>query len=234
MNLDHQKQREIVLKLAYSDLLTFNQLWDKKEDSNKLAYHLNRLVKLGLAKKSKNGYSLTERGKALTAFLDTKGVETTFPTLAYIVLVKNNGRLLCQERLKQPFKTLHSFPSGQVPFGTTAHDAARNGLLEQTGIRVDKLRHKGIEEIKTFEGEQLLYHHILLIFETESTDIQLKQTPKAKNLWLTAKEYLAKKRFPDIALPEIIHSHSFIIASGERYMHNGEFTGAKILNKTVS
>src|SRR3990172_2418916 len=117
MKFDHEKQRRIILELMLHPSLSFNQLWDRKDDSNKIAYHINKLERDGLIRKVDGKYGLTKQGRAASAFLDVEGKSTSFPTLAHITVIRKGNKILCQERLKEPFRGYYSFVTGSLQFG---------------------------------------------------------------------------------------------------------------------
>src|SRR3989338_591387 len=203
MKISNLQQKKIIAQLIAKPKLSFNQLLDKKEDSNKLAYHINKLEDLGLIIKFEGKYILTKEGKALSAFLDVDGETSLFPTIAYIAIIWNGNKLLCQERLKEPFRNYVSFVSGPIKFGINTFDYVKEDVLKQTGINLLKLREKGIEEVITYENNKPTYHHMLYLFEAKASNFELIENPSKRNMWLTKKEIESKKIFPKIAFDYI-------------------------------
>lgn len=233
MEITNTVQKRILAQLILSPALSFNQLWDKKDDSNKLAYHIQRLVSLGLIIKENNKYTLTPEGKALTSFLTQEGQNHIFPTIAYIAVLRQGKKLLCQERLKEPFRGYFGFVSGNLPFGIPFFDAIKKGIMQQTGLTVKGLQSKGFEEIITFEDNKPLHHHILYVVEGKAEG-NLQQILGKKNVWVTKKEFETMKLFPKIAFDELIDpAVRFVVVSGQRFMKNGAFIGGKIIRKEV-
>ncbi|MBD3319374.1 hypothetical protein GF342_05705 [Candidatus Woesearchaeota archaeon] len=229
MHLENSVQQKIIRDLIHVEKASFNQLWKKKGDSNKFAYHLNRLINLGLIKKKSGHYTLTRLGKTFIAFLDsTTGSALSMPTLAYVCIIKKGRQYVCHERTKAPFRGYWSFVSGTLQFGSAIDAQVATDARTQTGLVLHDVKHKGIEEIRTLEDNEILYHHLLLIYTAKVKKGTLRVTlPGKRQQWMTEKEFLSAKTFPPIAVHELLdNNNTFVIASGERYMKQGQFTGS--------
>ena len=232
MDFDHQLQREILLKLIHNPSLSFNQLWAKQDNSNKFAYHLKRLEETGLIRKNKTHYQLTDEGRKLSAFIEgDSGHKAEMPTLTHVLMVKKDNKILCQKRLKEPFYGYWGFISGKINFGLNLFECAQRDLEEETGLKAKDITLKGLEQVKTYEKDKLLFHHYMVIIEINNPQGQLKKkTHKAEHSWLTLDQFKEKERFPEIWLT-LYFSNKFTILEAERYMEDGKFTGCKLIKK---
>jgi len=233
--MEHDIQRGIVLKLIHNPALSFNELWNKDGESNKFAYHLNKLETEGIIAKSDGKYALTAEGKKLSAFIEgDTGHKAEFPTLTIFQLVwRDDGRLLCQKRLKEPFYGTWGFVSGKQNFGWNIEECAKRDLLEETGLVADSYVIKGIEQVKTYDADKLLFHHFLIAVETKNPKGELKaRTHKAEHVWMTPDEYKNLPRFPETwPLDDLIHGANFQIVEAERTMSEGKFVSGKLVSK---
>lgn len=228
--LEHEAQRKIILKLIHNPSLSFNELWGKEGESNKFAYHLNKLEEEGLVIKQETTYTLTEEGKKLSAFIEgDTGTKAEFPTLTIVLIIKKDEKYLCQKRLKEPFYGYWGFVSGKINFGQNIEECAHRDLYEETGLETKEWKLKAIEQTKTFEESKLLFHHYMFILETNNPKGQLKiKTHKAEHVWLTLDEYKNKERFPgEWFFDHIIHSNKLVLLENERYMKEGKFISAQ-------
>lgn len=234
MRINNPQQKKIISQLIAKPKLSFNQLWDKKEDSNKIAYHINKLEEIGLIVKENKKYALTANGKALSAFLDLDGETVSPPTLAYIAIIKYENKMLCQERLKEPFRGYVTFISGPIKFGIGIDDWVKEDMFRQAGIKISKIREKGIEEVITYENKKPIFHHLLYLLEAKAENFKLTENPFKRNMWLTKKELESKKMFPKIAFDYLTDPKiDFVSIYGHRFMDNGKFINCKILRKRV-
>lgn len=233
--IQHETERQILLKLIHNPELSFNELWAKQGESNKFAYHVNKLEEKGLIKKSQKGYQLTDEGKKLSAFIEgDSGTRAEFPTLTVVVLVKNGDKYLCQKRLKEPFYGYWGVVSGKINFGQNLFECATRDLYEEAGLKANDWKLKGIEQVKTYQEGKLLFHHYMLIVETDKFSGTLKErTHKAEHKWLTLEEYEKAEGFPrEWFFKYIVHAERPVMIEAERYMENGKFTTGKLLNVT--
>ncbi|MBI4144875.1 NUDIX domain-containing protein [Candidatus Woesearchaeota archaeon] len=234
--MEHDIQRSIILKLIHNPSLSFNELWDKQGESNKFAYHVNKLEAVGLIVKIDDGkYRLTDEGRKLSAFIEgDTGGQAAFPTLTIFQLVWHDGKLLCQKRLKEPFYGTWGFVSGKQNFGWNIIECAKRDLKEETDLEADVYTIKGIEQVKTFDNGKLLFHHFLIAVETHDPKGTLKaKTHKAEHVWLTPGEYKAKPKFPETwPLDDLFYNKKFQIVEGERTLDNGKVISGKLVSKT--
>ena len=225
-------RKEIFLKLIHVPRATFNELWGNVGESNLFSYHLKKLEEEGLVGKFEEGYGLTTEGRKVSAFIEgATGQKAELPTPTVIIMARDGDKILCQERLKEPFYGYRGFPSGKINFGWNPVECAIRDLEEETGLVAGTTTLKAIEFIKTYDDGKLLHHHIIFIVETLHCTGTLKtQTHKARHEWLTLEEYSTKKRFPDTLPHELLlQDNKLHIFEVERFMTGGKFTSAKMV-----
>ncbi|RJQ19931.1 NUDIX domain-containing protein [Candidatus Woesearchaeota archaeon] len=234
MEITHETERKILLKLIHAPSLSFNELWSKDGESNTFAYHLGKLESNGLVAKNKDGlYQLTEEGRKLSAFIEgDTGKRAEFPNFSHVLLVQNGDKWLTQKRLKEPFFGYWGFVSGKINFGQNLFECATRDLLEEAGLHATEWTLRAIEQVKTYENGKLLHHHYLFHVSTDNVSGNLKEkTHKAEHAWLTLDEYRQKETFPsEKFFCHIIPSKRPLLIEAERYMENGKFTEYKTLS----
>jgi ADP-ribose pyrophosphatase YjhB (NUDIX family) len=232
--LDHEVQRRIILKLIHNPKMGFNELWAKEGESNAFAYHLNKLEELGMVGKTETTYHLTEEGRKLSAFIEgDTGGKAEMPTPTVIILVRQGNKILCQQRLKEPFYGYWGLPSGKINFGWNPQECAIRDLKEEAGLDAEDITLREIECTKTYDDGKLLHHHLMWTFEVTKFSGELKErTHKAVNKFLTQEEIEQQKRFPgDWSLRYFTRQGVLTVAEKERHMHKGEGGEIKIINK---
>ncbi len=233
MNLEHELQRKIILKLIHNPSMSFNELWGKEGESNAFAYHLNKLEEQGLVEKKDNSYRLTSEGKKLSAFIEgDSGDKAKFPTLNHFLIIRNGDKFLLQKRLKEPFYGYWGFISGKINFGWNVLECAKRDFKEETGLDAENLVLRGLEQTKTIENSNILYHHLQFIVEISKVSGKLiEKTHKAENEWMTLEEYKSRNSFPLDAIGDMFDSDKFFLIEVERTMKDGKFVGSKVVSK---
>lgn len=146
----HPAQTIILRELLFHPSASFTDLQKPTElDSAHFKFHIARLVQLGFIQKEiDSNYSLTTLGKEYANRLDTdKNTIEKQPKLSVLLAIeKGDGRLLFQQRLKQPFYGFWSLPTGKISWGEEVTEAGARELKEETGLvadlRVSGLQHK--------------------------------------------------------------------------------------------
>lgn len=234
--MDNKVDKHILLKLIHSPGLSFNELWAHEGRSNNFAYYLKKLQEQGFVVKENDKYFLSEAGKGHSAFVEgVSGKKADFPALIVVILAKNNGKYLCQKRLKEPFYHYVGFVAGKINFGLNIIDCAKRDLKEETGLEAEKIKIKGIVQIHTYEQEKLLFHHYMIITIAEGINgNMMDKTHKGENFWLSSEEYNSMPlKFPNILEEFLLQDDfNFKILELERYMVNGVIKSSKILSKT--
>jgi ADP-ribose pyrophosphatase YjhB (NUDIX family) len=139
----HEAQTSILRELLFLPAAGFARLRKPTGlGSDHFAFHIGRLVELGLVKRTGDGlYTLTTRGKEYANRLDTD--ERTIERQGKIAVLVVPRRLrpdgtveyMVQKRLKQPFFGRHGFMSGKLRWGETVTIGAARELDEETGLR---------------------------------------------------------------------------------------------------
>jgi ADP-ribose pyrophosphatase YjhB (NUDIX family) len=231
--MEHEIQRRIILKLIHTPRSSYNQLWNKEGESNLFAYHLKKLEDAGLVQKFDDGYGLTTEGQQLSAFIEgDTGGKAALPTPTVIMLVRDGNKILCQQRLKEPFYGYWGLPSGKVNFGWNPKECALRDLKEETALDASDATLREIEYTKTFEDEKLLHHHIMWTYEITDFSGELKeQTHKAINKFLTKEELSALTKFPgDWSEKFFEPAASLLIVEKERYLDRGVLVDQKVVS----
>ncbi len=233
---EHEIQKNILLKLIHAPELGFNELWAKQGESNAFAYHIKKLEEQKIIQKTpQEKYQLTTEGRKLSAFIEgDTGTKALFPTITVVLLVWDGDKLLCQKRLKEPFYGTWGFVSGKINFGFNLFECATRDLKEETDLEASDWTLKALEQIKTYEQNQMIFHHYLFMVETKNAKGILKErTHKAEHAWLTVEEYEAKKSFPGgWFYTHILPAKRPILIEAERFMEKGKFIGGKLLSVT--
>ncbi len=229
--MTHEIRRNIILTLIHRPQAQFNEL--SNVQSNKLSYHLNKLIDEGIIQRTDKGYELTSEGRTLATNIEgDTGASVRYPTQIVMIAARDeNGRILAQQRLKEPYYGYWGLPAGKLNFGWNPEERAKRDLYEETGLTAGNIRFCAIEYIKTYEEDTLLHHHIMHVYEaTNCTGELIKETHKAKNKWMSVEEYRLQQRFPGDWIFKWLSQKDFFVVEGELYMKEKAFVGAKTVS----
>lgn len=213
----HPAQVAILHALLFRASASFAELQKASElSSDHFNFHLKQMIEQKLVTKNNDGaYLLTPAGKEYANRFDTdERVVERQPKVAVLLLIENaDGRLLCQQRLKQPFYGFWGRPTGKIRWGETILQAAARELMEETNLEADltfkKVYHK-LDYNK--ETNELLEDKIFFIIHGTNPRGELrKEFDGGRNEWFSADEVNQQekvfegvnKAYDDIRLKEI-------------------------------
>jgi len=227
----NKEREQIIQKLMHEPGMTFNQLWDHIGASNKFAYHLGVLEEDGLVEKSHEGYQLTQAGKKYVAYVEgATGKKSSAPLFCAIIVLEKDGKVLLNQRTKEPFYGFWAFPAGKMKMHQYILETAADELKEETGLACD-LELKGLQSIKTYHEGEIAYNHQLFVVRgLNPTGTLLESTREGKNQWVAIEEIKDLKTFPNIFQSiEIALGKHFRWIETERLQENDKFKDVKVL-----
>ena len=191
----HSTQVLLLQRLMYSEGLRFSQLKQKDDESNKLAFHLEELIKNNLINKEDNLYKLSERGKELAGRMDLGDDAVKNQAKVSVVLVcvdsRKQERYLLYTRLKSPFYKFQGFPTGKVKMGETIIRAAQRELKEETGLEgsptIIGILHSNVWNM----SKELLEDKIFFICRFRNPKGNLINGPEGEYRWVKKEEISA-------------------------------------------
>lgn len=160
----------------YNNKLKFSEIEKSlKERSNKLTYHLNKLVEKGVLEKNREFYRLSETAEVLIPYLN----ENKSVLSAVLVLIENEGKVFLIERNKRPFKGTLGLPGGRILLGETIPEAVER-IMKKHNVKCkfEKVNSVSLEHVKTKKRE---VHSFLLILVTAKTKENLDYFDLKKN-----------------------------------------------------
>lgn len=154
--------------------------------------------------KAHGHYVLTRSGKEYANRMDTDEAQIEKqPKLSVVLVVeREDGLYLQQQRLKHPYYGFWGHLTGKIRWGETMLEAATRELLEETGLaatlRVAGFYHKLDYDNET--GELLEDKYFCIVYGTELRGELLAETDGQHNEWMTLDEFEAKeKKFGSVA-----------------------------------
>jgi len=203
----HPAQVSIMRELLFHPSAGFAELQKPTGlDSDHFKFHINRLVEIKYVEKINSKYTLTIKGKEYANRLDTeKYIVEKQPKISVALIVENkDGKILAQQRLKQPYFGYWGRPTGKVGWGETILETAARELMEETGITAD-LKVAGFYHKMDYtedDGKILEDKLFCLVHGTNPQGELIVDQEGHHNEWLSDEELLAKNKvfqsIPDI------------------------------------
>lgn len=193
------KQKTILRKLVEINGQRFSELLRHFSYEDKFPYHLKYLLNKKLISKREGKYYLTKKGMKETSKFDTKTLQDIeAPISAIIFLCKHEDKYWVFKHFAEDLnekRHLYTLASAKPLWGETLEISCKKEFLRKNGILADfKYRNTFHLINKTTDGD-VLFDNVFLIFETELTKAQVKQSKKG--FWLTKEEI---KEIPNISI----------------------------------
>ncbi|MEI6850006.1 MAG: winged helix-turn-helix transcriptional regulator, partial [archaeon] len=158
-------ERKILNLFLKNNKLKFNEI-EKNLDirSNKLAYHMKKLVEKGVLVKEGESYSLSEASEYMIPYLSEKN-----NVLSIILIKLGKGKeVFLYGREKRPFKGYLSMPGGRLLIGESIKEAVKRIMKTKHVIDANlvKINSVSLENIK--KGNKIINSFILIFVEAKT------------------------------------------------------------------
>lgn len=197
-------EKQILDLFLFNHQLKFNKMEKLlRSRSNKVAYHLNKLIKKGILKKENELYSLSETSEHFIPYLSDKK-----SALAVILIhIGNKKSCFLYKRQKRPFKEKLSLPGGRLRIKESINQCIQRIMKEKFNIqsKLKKINSISLEHVKS-KGK--IVHSFILIFVTAKTKqkIELIEIKKNKSKIISSDYKLLKNDLAKKANINVIHS----------------------------
>ncbi len=168
---------EKILKLfSYNHKLKFNEIEKAlKIRSNKLDYHLKKLILKEILTKKKDYYHLSDSCEYLLPYLSDK--RHVLPVI--LIHIGDNKDAFLIERKKRPYYGKISLPGGRLLLGESISDAVKRIMWTKFKIRskIKTINSISLENVKNIKET---IHSYLLIYVHAKADVLLTNVKKNK------------------------------------------------------
>ncbi len=170
-------EKDILELFLTKSKLKFNEIEKAlKTRSNKLDYHLKKLIKKGILEKEKEAYKLTDSSEYLIPYISKKN--SILPVL--LILIGDQKEAFLYERQKRPYKNLLSMPGGRLLLGENISDAVIRIMKDKHGINAKMKKINSISLEHVYKNKKII-HSFLLILITAKTKDKINLTDIIKN-----------------------------------------------------
>jgi len=166
--------------------------------SDHFNFYLKQLLEEKFVAKNVGGaYHLTQKGKEFANRFDTdeRKVERQPKVAVCLMIRRDDGKQLLQQRLKQPFYGYWGRPTGKIRWGETILESAARELMEETGLEAD-LSFEEIYHKMDFDKEtnDMLEDKIFFTIACDNPRGELiEEFEGGRNAWMTQAEYDAQE-----------------------------------------
>jgi ADP-ribose pyrophosphatase YjhB (NUDIX family) len=177
--VNHVIQKNILSTLMKRRVARFRDMRPPKTDTNLYSYHLTKLLKSGLVKKTEDGYTLGVAGLIYVDRLNEHSlfVRTQPKIITMLVIQNSNGDLLLQKRKKQPYIDTWSLPYGKLHNeDVSLENAAKREALEKLKVVDQNVKHAGDCYIRVKQDDRLLTSTLAHVFTFNRDDIATNES----------------------------------------------------------
>lgn len=170
-------ERKILDLFLFNNKLKFNEIEKSlKIRSNKLVYHLKKLIVKGILEKQGDNYSLSETSEYLIPYLSSK--KAVLPVI--LIHIGNDKKCFLHKRMKRPYKGKLSLPGGRMLIGEEIKDSVKRIMDEKHNIpaTLKDVHSVSLEHVKK-NGKVI--HSFLLIFVSAKVGDKINLVDLKKN-----------------------------------------------------
>ena len=184
-------EKEILSLFLTNKRLKFSEIEKLlKTRSNKLNYHIKKLISKNIIEKNNNFYSLTDTSEYLIPYLSEKN--SLLPVV--LILVWNKKKAFLYKRAKRPYQEFLSLPGGRILLGESIKKSVKRIMKEKHNLNatLTKINSISIEHIRKHNK---IIHSFLLIFTTAKIkeNVNLIDIEKYKRYIIKSDYNLIKK-----------------------------------------
>jgi len=140
-------EKEILSLFLTNKKLKFNEIEKLlKIRSNKLDYHIKKLISQNIIEKKNNFYKLTESSEYLIPYISEKN--SLLPVV--LILIGNNKKAFLYKREKRPYQEFLSLPGGRILLGESIKGSVKRIMKEKHKLNatLKKINSVSIEHIR--------------------------------------------------------------------------------------
>ena len=170
-------EKKILELFLYNHRLKFNEIEKlTKNRSNKVSYHLKKLIDKKILNKINDYYELSEDKEEIIPYLTNK--KAVLPVI--LIALKNKKHLFLCKRMKRPFKDKLGLPGGRILVGESISEATERIMNEKYDVKSKfrKINSINLEHVR--KGNKIL-HSFLLIFVTANSKDNFESLDIEKN-----------------------------------------------------
>lgn len=166
--------------------------------SDHFNFYLKQLLDEKFVAKNDDGaYQLTQKGKEFANRFDTdeRKVERQPKVAVCLMIRRDDGKQLVQQRLKQPFYGYWGRPTGKIRWGETILESAARELMEETGLEAD-LTFEEVYHKMDYNKDtgQMLEDKIFFTIACDNPRGELiEEFEGGRNAWMTTDEYASQE-----------------------------------------
>lgn len=187
-------EKQILNLFLFNNKLRFSEIEKSlKVRSNKLDYHLKKLVQEGILEKVKENYKLTEAAEHLIPYTSEK--RSVLPVV--LVKIGDKKEVFLYTREKRPYKGKLSLPGGRILFGEDISEATERIMKEKHKIKVKFIRVESISLENIYKKGKLVHAFLLILVSAKTKQkISKANVEKSKKKMIESDYKVIKEETP--------------------------------------
>ena len=183
-------EKKILEQFLYATKLKFNEI-EKALGvrSNKLNYHLKKLIEKGILEKSGNNYSLSESSEYLIPYLSEKNHVLS----VLLIHIGDSKKAFLIRRKKRPYEGKLSLPGGRLIMGESIEEGAKR-ILKKFNVNGELKSIKSISLEHLKKSKKIIASYLLIYIEA-TANCKLSNLTKNKKDIISSDYKLMTKDF---------------------------------------
>src|SRR4030043_1290290 len=195
-------EEKILELFLFHNKLKFNEIEKlTKMRSNKLDYHLKKLIQRGVINKEKGYYQLNESSECIIPYLSDK--KAVLPVILIKIGIGKNFFLY--KRKKRPYKEKLSLPGGRMILGEDISQATMRIMKEKYRINAKLIGIDSISLEHIIKNKKIIHTFLLILVSAETKEnISLMDITRNKIDIIPSDYKLMKKTGLNLEIGKII------------------------------
>ncbi|MCL5018357.1 MAG: hypothetical protein M1416_01160 [Candidatus Pacearchaeota archaeon] len=195
-------EEKILGLFLFNNKMKFSEIEKQiKARSNKLDYHLKKLISKGVLKKEKEYYELNESSEYIIPYLSNK--KAVLPVI--LVRIGDRENIFLHKREKRPYKGKLSLPGGRMILGEDIPKAVTRIMKEKHNLNARLIKINSVSLEHVIKNKKIIHSFLLILVSAEAEKkIPLIEIAKNKKNIIPSDFKLINNEDSDLKIEKIV------------------------------